>query len=556
MTFNSLKAIAPDLSYHTTSTGTSYYIQQRTALFAKVALICSFAGLAIRGITDTLKGHPELILGSVYLCFGIANVTLLGLWLFTRGKPRRLQVVRFVELVQVSLGLLTASFGFRLSMPGLMSSAISFGQAHPDFLFKTDPTLVRALFEFASLMISLLVATQILAMRAALVPSSLKHSLMMSAFVGLPICIFTGLAIPGMFPDTYPFTSQDRGFLTFFGINWWLFTGAVCGVIAKVVHRLQSEVQVAKRLGQYELGAKIGQGGMGAVFLARHAMMKRPVAIKLLPAEAAGQDAVVRFEREVHLTSQLCHPNTVVIHDYGRTNLGVFYYVMEYIEGATLEQIIKTSGQMPQERVAHVLAMITGSLAEAHEHGLVHRDIKPANILLGPRGGEPDVAKVLDFGLVRTVQSESNVTNAGVLMGTPLFMSPEAIKFPDRVDARSDLYSMGALAYYLLTGHYLFEAESAIEVCAKHIHAAPKPLLAIVKDIHPDLDKLVMACLAKKPEQRPKSAREIHDILISMPLLAEWTPARAKAWWAEHQNILRMEYTEQTAVTGTLVTKS
>ena len=545
-----LKAIAPTLPVHGSSTGTSYYIQRRVALFARVAFSCSFAGLLLRTIADLAKGRPEGITGRVYLCFAVPNLLWLALWLFTRGKPRPLPTVRLVEIAAVAGGLIAASFAFRLATPGLFSSAISFGRAHPDFMFSTDPGLVRVLFEFSGLMISLLVATQILTVRAALVPSSLKYSLLLAAVVGLPICIFTGLGWPAMLPPRFSIASDDRGFLIAFGTNWWLFTGAACGVIARVVHRLQSEVQMAKRLGQYELGEKIGEGGMGTVFRARHAMMKRPVAIKLLPAAAADQDAISRFEREVQLTSQLSHPNTVVIHDYGRTHEGIFYYVMEYIEGATLEQVSLASGPMPSGRVVHILEMVAGALGEAHERGLVHRDVKPANILLGPRGGEPDVAKVLDFGLVRTVRIESEITTPGIMMGTPLFMSPEAMKHPDRVDARSDLYSLGAVAYYLLSSHYVFEGESALDVCGQHMHASPKPLAALVPGIDPELAKLVLSCLAKDPAERPPSARAICEALSRCPSRGQWTSEMARAWWAHHQPLLQPRDPDQTFVTG------
>lgn len=552
MTSPALTAIAPDLPVNSSSTGTSYYIQQRTALFAKVAFICSFVGFVIRAFTDVLKGHPERIFSAAYVCFAIPSVLLLGLWLFTRGKPRPLPTVRLVEIIAIADGLIAASFGFRLATPGLLASTISFGRAHPDFMFSMDPTVIRVLFEFSGLMISLLVATQILTIRAALVPSSLKHSLILAAVVGFPICIFTGLGWPPMLPSTFTMAPDDRGFLITFGINWWLFTGAACGVIAKVVHRLQSEVQMAKRLGQYELGEKIGQGGMGIVYRARHAMMKRPVAVKLLPSEAAGQDAITRFEREVQLTSQLCHPNTVVIHDYGRTHEGIFYYVMEYIEGATLEQVSVAGGPMPSARVIHILEMVAGSLGEAHERGLVHRDIKPANILLGPRGGEPDVAKVLDFGLVRAIRTESEVTVPGVMMGTPLFMSPEAMRNPDRVDARSDLYSLGALAYYLLSGHYVFEGESALDVCGQHMHATPRPLSELVPGIDPELEKLVLQCLAKEPSDRPASASVLCDALARCPSRGQWTATMAAAWWSMHQRLLHPKEPAQTYITGEL----
>jgi eukaryotic-like serine/threonine-protein kinase len=288
------------------------------------------------------------------------------------------------------------------------------------------------------------------------------------------------------------------------------------------------------------------------VYRARHAMMKRPVAIKLLPAEAAGQEAIMRFEREVQLTSQLSHPNTVVIHDYGRTHEGTFYYVMEHIDGATLDQVSVASGPMPSGRVIHILDMVAGALGEAHERGLVHRDVKPANILLGPRGGEPDVAKVLDFGLVRAVTSKSDVTHAGNIMGTPLFMSPEAIKSPDRVDGRSDLYSLAAVAYYLLSGLYVFQSESALEICGKHLHQVPDPLSDRVPGIDLHLERIVMACLAKDPADRPASARELCEALARCPSYGTWTSAMARAWWTTHERLLQPKRPSQTFITDTI----
>jgi eukaryotic-like serine/threonine-protein kinase len=286
------------------------------------------------------------------------------------------------------------------------------------------------------------------------------------------------------------------------------------------------------------------------VYRARHAMMKRPVAIKLLPAESAGQEAIVRFEREVQLTSQLTHPNTVVIHDYGRTHEGVFYYVMEFIEGATLEQVSVASGPMPAGRVVRILEMVAGALGEAHDRGLVHRDIKPANILIGPRGGEPEVAKVLDFGLVLAITGEFQVTNTNAMMGTPLFMSPEAMKNPERVDARSDLYSLGAVAYYLLAGHPVFEGESALDICGQHLHATPKPLADVVPDIDTELEKLVLSCLAKDPAERPASAHALREALARCPSRPQWTDDMARSWWAIHERLIHPVDPSKVFVTG------
>jgi serine/threonine-protein kinase len=496
------------------------------------------AGVLLRLIADVVKGQLGEGQASGYLYLVVPVFMMLGLWLFTRGKPRQQRWVHLFELVALSVGIITASFAFRMSTPHLLMGAASSAGAQPSSMISMGSDFVRLPYEFSGLLISLLMATQMLTVRAALVPSTTKYSMVLAAVVGVPVCLFVGLGWPNWLPSEPLPTQNIRGFLMTFGLTWWLFTGTACAVIAHVVHRLQSEVRVAKRLGQYELEGKIGQGGMGVVYRARHAMMKRPVAIKLLPAEVAEEKAIARFEREVQLTSQLSHPNTVVIHDYGRTHEGVFYYVMELIEGATLDRVIVGSGPMPSGRVVRLLEMVAGALGEAHDHGLVHRDIKPANILLGPRGGEPDVAKVLDFGLVRTIRMQARVTNADIALGTPQFMSPEAMKAPDRVDGRSDLYSLGAVAYYLLTGHQVFDGQSALEICGHHMHTPPRPLQELVPDIDPALEKLVLSCLAKDPANRPPTARALCDALLLCPSRAEWTSEKARAWWTTYDRLL------------------
>ena len=540
-------ALHPKLPSGSTSTGVSFYIQQRTALFARVAALCSAAGIVAETLSDLAEGHFQ---GQMYLFFVVANLSLVGLWLFCRGRARPLRVIRGAELVVVATSTLAAGSAIRVAEPGLIASVSEYCIVHGGFA-GLDRGLLRLVTEQAGMLTALLAATQILALRSALVPSSLRHSLAMVTVVGLPLTISSGLGRPAMWPAGFTLVPREHSFLFIFGTVWWLFTSAVCAVIARIVHRLEVEVEAARRLGQYELGEKLGEGGMGVVYRARHALMKRPVAIKLLPPEQAGQDAIARFEREVQLSSQLSHPNTVVIHDYGHTPEGIFYYAMELIEGATLEQVIHATGPMPSCRVVHVLHGVAGALAEAHERGLVHRDIKPANILLGPRGGEPDVVKVLDFGLVRSVRAAAELTNAGVLMGTPLYMSPEAIKSPERVDGRGDLYALGAVAYYLLSGRHVFEAETAIEICAKHLHDPPAPLAGRVPDLDGELAKLVLACLAKEPAGRPGTARELLERLEQCPSRAGWTRARAATWWQEHRSLVRTDsQTMATAPTG------
>ncbi len=247
--------------------------------------------------------------------------------------------------------------------------------------------------------------------------------------------------------------------------------------IARQQRALQTATLTAKQLGQYALEDKLGAGGMGTVYKARHAMLRRPTAVKLLDLDKISETALARFEREVQLTSGLSHPNTVAIFDYGRTDDGIFYYAMEYLEGLNLDDLVKKYGPLGEARTLHILRQLCGSLAEAHAAGLVHRDIKPANIFLTRRGGLCDFVKVLDFGLVKARDGvdQAGVTSPNALMGTPLYLSPEGVTAPDEVDARADVYAVGAVAYFLLTGTPVFDGATLMEICLKHTNEPPQP---------------------------------------------------------------------------------
>jgi eukaryotic-like serine/threonine-protein kinase len=310
-----------------------------------------------------------------------------------------------------------------------------------------------------------------------------------------------------------------------------------------VWRRRLSEAELKlKQLGQYTLEEKIGEGGMGVVYRARHALMRRDTAVKLLLPDRADPASIQRFEREVCHTCQLTHPNTIQVYDYGHTPEGVFYYAMEFLRGLNLHELVARFGPLPEGRVIHILAQICDSLAEAHALGLVHRDIKPANVFLCERGGVPDCVKVLDFGLVREygdkTRDHMQLTAEKAMVGTPWFMPPEAIKDSTRSDPRSDIYSVGALGYFLLTGRHVFEAESVMEIYEKQLTETPiPPGQRTANPVSTELETIILRCLDKEPSLRPQSVGELRALLLASPHAAEWgTEARA-AWWTQYRNL-------------------
>jgi hypothetical protein len=311
------------------------------------------------------------------------------------------------------------------------------------------------------------------------------------------------------------------------------------GILASylIIRSLRKTADRAQKLGQYTLEKKIGEGGMGAVYRARHALLRRPTAVKLLPEESSSEEAVTRFAREVQLTSELTHPNTIEIYDYGRTPEGIFYYAMEYLPGYTLNQLVELYGRLPEGRVIHILDQACSSLAEAHGAGIIHRDIKPSNIMVCERGGIHDVVKVLDFGLVKEVDqaSDLSITAVGSITGTPLYVSPESIKSPDEADGRSDLYCLAAVGYYLLTGGHVFLGDSPLEVFSHHLTSTPDPpSTRIEREIANDLEELILRCLEKDRDLRPSDAHTLRDELATCKDSGSWGEKEAIRWWEEH----------------------
>jgi hypothetical protein len=303
------------------------------------------------------------------------------------------------------------------------------------------------------------------------------------------------------------------------------------------VNALRVEAFEARRLGQYQIGAQIGAGGMGEVYLAEHQLLKRPCAIKLIhPDDASDPTALARFAREVRTTAQLSHPNTIEIYDYGRTEDGMFYYVMEYLRGLSLDDLVDRHGALPPGRVIYLLRQACRALSEAHAAGLVHRDLKPANIFAAERGGEYDFVKLLDFGLVKPLTADHNdakLTREGSIAGSPLYMSPEQT-LGEPVDFRSDLYSLGAVAYFLLTAHPPFPGESASRVMIAHARDPVPALTQHRSDIPADLEGIVLRCLAKSPADRYPDSESLDQALASCTEAGAWSAHQAAQWWRGH----------------------
>ena len=491
------------------------FFQSRVALFGGwVAVISGTFYAAYWFVTLSIAPPaqlPRAPIGDPNFYHLAATLVAAALWVLVR--PRVHLPMRALEWLE-AVGTLLMCACFALM-------GIAFAQAHAGV--GQDP--MHGIFAGLS------ADSYVLLIRAVAVPSTPARTLVVSTVAMLPMVIVSAFALTGVrVPDIDVFPPID--------IITWSIAGIAMSVVAsRVIFGLRAEVDKVKRLGQYTLEGKIGEGGMGVVYRASHAMLRRPTAIKILRPEIAGEDALRRFEREVLLTASLSHPSTVAIFDYGRTPQGLFYYAMEYLDGLNLEHLVRTYGPQPPARVAHIMRQVCGALAEAHAVGLIHRDIKPANIILSERGGLPDVAKVVDFGLVKSFEPGSRadleVTTANLIVGTPLYMAPDAIGGSAALDGRSDLYALAAVGYFLLTGAPLFQAKSQVEIFAHHLHTpADPPSVRTGNYVPENLERLILRCLAKKPGDRYDSAK---DLQLALDRCAEdmpWDNEMASQWWA------------------------
>ena len=315
-----------------------------------------------------------------------------------------------------------------------------------------------------------------------------------------------------------------------------LLLGASLAIYASyTLNGLREEIHEAKKFGQYQLRDKLGSGGMGDVYLAEHQLLKRPCAIKLIRNEAAANPvALARFEREVQSSARLSHPNTIAIFDYGHTDDGTFYYVMEYLQGMSLSDLVQQAGPLPPGRAIYLMRQACAGLAEAHHMGLVHRDLKPANLLVAIRGGEFDVAKVLDFGLVKlTKEPEAEgLTAEMTVSGTPLYMAPEQAAATNELDARADVYALGAILYFMVTGKPQFQGPTAFAIMMAHARDEVTPPSQVNPAVPADLEAVILKCLAKKPEDRYQDVRTLGKALAACEASKDWDADKAEEWWA------------------------
>jgi len=525
------------------------FLQKRVAGFARLVGTVFALFLVWRSVSIVVESQVQGHRADLRALPGLAGEVafFLAIWLYCRRRPRSLRTLHIIDTAGILISCTAVS---------LMPYRIPY-HVRPDY-------------------IALLALTYVVMVRAIYIPSTARRTALLALAIAPILLVNMYFAHRnGHNPADYAaavhevvYDSPGTWAIKWTVIDgvWWTAATLVSTMTSQVFYGLRREVSDAKRLGQYTLHEVLGQGGMGVVYRASHALLRRPTAIKLLPPDNIGEESVARFEREVQLTARLTHPNTVRIFDYGRTPERVFYYAMEYLEGAGLDRVIKVGGAMPAARVIHILDQVAGALAEAHGIGLIHRDIKPANILLTEQGGIPDVAKILDFGLVKDIGGATAegatlqaLSRADSIAGTPQYMSPEAITTPENLDARTDIYALGAVGYFLVSGVEVFKGRTTLEVCSHHLHTEPLPPgqrvdRTATAPVPPDLEALILRCLAKMPSARPASARALRTELAALGDAGGWSEEDARGWWSQHGPTLRQAKAGERQPTGSEAT--
>jgi serine/threonine-protein kinase len=494
----------------------SPFVQARLALLGKTVFLLSFGFFVIMNCAVIagagVGALPSLVTQANVMHF-LSSSVMGALWAIASFRLWSLRV----------LGILDGG-SLLLAGVGLGSMA-----AQPD-----EKQLMAGLFALAVTMMA----------RAVLIPSTALRTCCLSSIASLPL-----LMVPWLFHRPaagHGFAPEFLQLLSFMNaLLWSILSVALSTVMSRTIYGLRQQVKAASEIGQYTLEEKIGSGGMGEVWRARHRMLIRPAAVKLVTARALGsapgrdpEMRLRRFEREARATAGLKSPHTVQLYDFGVTDDGTLYYVMELLDGMDLETLVERFGPVPPERAIHFLLQACASLDDAHHNGLIHRDIKPANIVVSRVSSAWDFVKVLDFGLVKLDSARLNgdradLTHDNVVSGTPGFIAPEVV-LGGEADHRVDIYALGCVAYWLLVGKLVFDGPM-IKVMYDHVHTPPAPPSSRSEVPMPvELETLVLACLEKEPARRPARASELQARLQAIPLAAPWTRERAERWWAEH----------------------
>jgi serine/threonine-protein kinase len=503
-------------------TGLEPLLRRRLVLVATLAaLTATFFSTFRRTSPVELSFYLRTSYGTALLifeaAFGGLALALAGTMWFV---PRWFSLARMRMVEFLILGCFAIYIGWsQLLTWGGQRFALAPGES-------LDPYLVRlAVDSMAIRWFALIVGV------SALVPETFRRNNMLVALqagIAMTLTIVMSLSDPVYRPYFWRVVAL-AGF-------WMGLASTVAIFGAYKLAELRRQVAEARRFGQYQLIRRIGGGGMGEVHLAEHVLLKQPCAIKLIRPERAGDPgALERFEREVRATAQLKHWNTVQIYDYGYTDDGTFYYAMEFLPGLTLEQIVSHYGPLSPARTIHLLRQLCAALREAHGMNLVHRDIKPPNVMVCERGGVFDVAKLLDFGLVRGggPQAET-MPEERFVAGTPGYMAPEQATGRS-IDGRTDIYSLGALAYFLLTGHHPFVRSSVIQVMLAQMTEEIRPPRAVRPELPMDLESVVMRCLSRQPDQRFRDIAALDAALSGCEDAGNWSQAEAASWWEEHK---------------------
>jgi eukaryotic-like serine/threonine-protein kinase len=508
----------------------------------QVALVEGSAPHLSQETRDVLRGRLRI----AAVLFFVAFFVFLLRWPFywdEWGQPEHRWLLYAHAGITILLGLAAIKLCRRcmLSLPKLrLAELIVFGAPAVFFLAKQYHEVAESAnleSGYANLPGILVPWMLLIFTYAMFIPNTWRRALIVLTVVGLlPMAL---LALLYYNVEAFRTLSSLPDYSGYFSAQ---FLGMALAVMVATVGvhtigTLRREAFAAKQLGQYVLKQRLGGGGMGEVYLAEHRMMKRPCAVKIIRAEKAGDpQALARFEREVRATATLSHWNSIDIYDYGRTDDGTFYYVMEFLPGHNIGEIVDDYGPFSAGRTVYLMQQVCAALAEAHGIGLVHRDIKPANIFCAYRGGVFDVAKLLDFGLAKQTfdspEGDSQLTIAGTITGSPLFMSPEQAAGDDHVDARSDIYSLGALIYYMLTGRPPFESNNPMKVMIAHASQEVVPPRQHNAAIPHELEEIVLRCLEKDPDHRYQDVATMQRALRDLELDDPWSSDRALQWWS------------------------